>query len=182
MQVAAPVEVSFLDLYTDLLSPVTSDGALALYLGGYVFLILTMASTLGCVANPSQTSAHSQVLLAIAQQARVRWFLVFTLLSLAGLPPFFFFGCKLGLLGLLLTGGTLLTNLTVAALVVLSWAVYFGAIRRLVSPVVQTTAAELRRTRLAPRQAWLLASLGGVLCFGLFIFEDAALFLINYLG
>jgi len=120
MHPSTPLTTYPLNLYTELLSPATGDAALVLYLAGYVFLILALASTLGCIANPSQPAAHTQVFLIVALQSRVRWFLVFALLSLAGLPPFFFFGCKLSLLALLLTGGTLLTNITVAALVLLS--------------------------------------------------------------
>lgn len=81
------------------------DELLALYLGGYVLLILAVAGIINTAVWGKPGTAGFFGLSLELQQARLRWLLVSLLLSLAGLPPFFFFGCKLGILSLLLHSG-----------------------------------------------------------------------------
>jgi NADH:ubiquinone oxidoreductase subunit 2 (subunit N) len=157
------------------LTPLAGDEVVYLYVGGYLFLMLFLAGLLSCLlAGPSSTGG-AFFSLALSTQLRIRWLLVYTLLSLAGLPPFFFFACKLGLLSLLLCEGAFVGAVAVAALVVLSWAAYYGLVRYLVTPVVVLPARPLRLGRVGGSLAVALVFGGGVLCLGLVGFEELAL-------
>jgi NADH:ubiquinone oxidoreductase subunit 2 (subunit N) len=160
-------------LYT--LTPSVGDEGLVLYLLGYLVLIFMFACTLSNLLAAGRNSSQPLALLAHSVQVRVRWLLVYLLLSLAGLPPFFFFGCKLGLLGLLLGEGAYVGSCCVAGLILLSWAVYFSAIRYLLTPVLVSTSAPLRHGRLGPGGALAGIVSGALLCLGLVLFEDACL-------
>ena len=149
--------------------------ALMLYLAGYVFLIFSLAGVLGCLLSSFRGATQPYMVIVSGLHARVRWLLIYLLLSLAGLPPFFFFGCKLGLLGLVLSRGAHLSSVVLGGLVLLSWAVYFSAARRLASSLIIPVTSHLRQTRLSPTAAWGCFILGGVLCVGLIMFEDACL-------
>jgi NADH:ubiquinone oxidoreductase subunit 2 (subunit N) len=153
------------------------DELLALYLGGYVFLILAVAGIINTVVWGKPGTAGFFGLSLELQQARLRWLLVCLLLSLAGLPPFFFFGCKLGILSLLLHSGAWALAGTVAALIFLSWAVYFSAVRRLFFVTNADSGLPLWQHRsggcLAVGFSILLLVVGA----GLFFIDDAYLVL-----
>ena len=160
-------------LYT--LTPSIGDEGLLLYLLGYLLLIFMFACALSNLLAAGRNSSQPLALLAHSVQLRLRWLFVYLLLSLAGLPPFFFFGCKLGLLSLLLGEGAYVGSLCVAGLILLSWAVYFNAIRYLLTPVLVSTVAPLRHGRLGPWGALASVACGALLCLGLALFEDACL-------
>ena len=76
------------------LAPSVGDEGLVLYLLGYLLLVFMFACALGNLLAAGRNSSQPLALLAHSIQLRLRWLLVYLLLSLAGLPPFFFFGCK----------------------------------------------------------------------------------------
>jgi NADH:ubiquinone oxidoreductase subunit 2 (subunit N) len=162
------------------LTPLAGDEVLYLYVGGYLFLMFFLAGLLSCLlAGPGGTGG-AFFLLALSTQLRVRWLLVYILLSLAGLPPFFFFACKLGFLSLLLCEGAFVGAVAVAALVVLSWAAYYSLVRYLVTPVAVLPALPLRLGRVGGSLAVALVVGGGVLCLGLAGFEELALLCLTF--
>ena len=81
-------------------------GILALYVGGYVILVLALAWTLIATKESWRSAESAVVLFDQLTQTRLRWPAVCIILTMAGLPPFFFFGCKLGLLSLLVSLGS----------------------------------------------------------------------------
>jgi NADH:ubiquinone oxidoreductase subunit 2 (subunit N) len=105
---------------TYVLVPLAGDEVLYLYVGGYLFLMFFFASLLTNLFAGARANSGAFFILALSVQTRLRWLLVYTLLSLAGLPPFFFFACKLGLLSLLLCEGVFLGAIGAACLIMLS--------------------------------------------------------------
>jgi len=97
-----------------------SEEVICLYVGGYVFLMFALACVLSNLVATAGSNFGISSILAFSVQLRVRWVLIYFLLSLAGLPPFFFFVCKLGLLSLVLCEGSFLACIAVVVLVFLS--------------------------------------------------------------
>ena len=120
MQKAAVVSSLFGDAFALQTALFYGDELLALYLGGYVVLIIAVAGVVNTAVWGKPGTAGFFGLSSALQQARLRWLLVCLLFSLAGLPPFFFFGCKLGILSLLLHSGAWALAITIAELVFLS--------------------------------------------------------------
>ena len=77
-------------VFVYVLTPLAGDEVLYLYVGGYLFLMLFLAGLLSCLLAGPGSTGGAFFLLALSTQLRVRWLLVYILLSLAGLPPFFF--------------------------------------------------------------------------------------------
>ena len=95
------------------------DDVLLLYAAGYVILVGTLALVLLASKVETRMGDSSAVLFDQLGRARLRWLTVSLIFSLAGLPPFFFFGCKLGLLSLLLSVGSWYVAAVAAGLIFL---------------------------------------------------------------
>jgi NADH:ubiquinone oxidoreductase subunit 2 (subunit N) len=149
--------------------------SLALYVFGYVGLVVSFAFLLMSLGLATRQSAAPLSLLVRSEQLRVRWLLLGCLLSLAGLPPFAFFGCKLGLLTLLLRTASLQVGIAFGVLVFFSWVVYFSLVRQLLLTVSGVCAAPVRANRLFPAIAVLFLCISVVASTGLCWFEDAGL-------
>lgn len=76
----------------------------------YVLLIFLIGGLLNALTVTNRRWVGDTFLAAIAQ-ARLRWLWVALLVNIAGLPPAFFFGPKVGLLGILLESGLFLFSL-----------------------------------------------------------------------
>ncbi len=101
--------------------------------------------------------------------------MVFSILNLAGLPPFLFFGCKVGLLSYLLHANTIQVSCTILALVFIGWLVYGQLVKHFLSTLTPTIGTPVRLTRLPSSLAWVLALFMLSLTTGLFFFEEFTL-------
>jgi len=54
------------------LTPVMGDEVLLLYIGGYLFLMFSLASLLSCIFGGTRMGGGSLVILALSMQARLR--------------------------------------------------------------------------------------------------------------
>jgi NADH:ubiquinone oxidoreductase subunit 2 (subunit N) len=97
-----------------------SGGVLLLYIIGYAVLVIALSFVLSAAGSERSGGADGGALFVRLGQARLRWLTIAVVLSMAGLPPLFFFGCKLGLLGLLLRAGSWYHLVLVGSLLLLS--------------------------------------------------------------
>lgn len=146
-----------------------SDGVsplFVLYLGGYLGLTLLVVAVLGVLVDRTGGVMTWRSLAVVSAQLRVRWVLVCVMLSLAGLPPFGFFVCKLGLLACLFQQGGWAVSLGCLCGVFVSWGLYYAAVRLLLVSAAAGQVAVGRRSRLTGPEACLVVTLVGLVGLG----------------
>lgn len=85
---------------------IAPEEVIIMYIAGYLFLLASLAITVIFLSHHTAHPEHSTALATQMVQGRTRWAFIFFILAAAGLPPFFFFGCKLGLLTALVAAGS----------------------------------------------------------------------------
>lgn len=144
---------------------------LATYTVGYLVAVAALGLLLMGVGLGSGANQTSQAGIGLAQ-GRLRWLAALVVFNMAGLPPFFFFMCKLGLLCLVLGTSAGLGVAIVASYVFGGWVVYFCFIRSLLQTTqlsATTGAVRVQPLALYP-SCWVV--LGVVLVGGLLLFEE----------
>ena len=148
---------------------------LLLYIMGYGVLVIALAFALLAAGGRRSAGDNGGAVFVQLSQARLRWLMIALVLGMAGLPPFFFFGCKLGLLGLLLRAGSWYHLALVSGLLLLSWSAYYAIVVKLLIPLIAAPTAPLRQARLSGRAA-LVGALCFILCLtGFLLLDDAYL-------
>ena len=116
-------------------APNSVGQALFVFVGGYLGLTFALALVLRLCADTTQApSALARIGAGGINPASTRALLAVLLATLAGLPPFFYFFSKLGLLGALLAAGNPVVVLACLCAVLVGWVVYLRALLLLLRP------------------------------------------------
>ncbi len=151
------------------------------YLLFYLFLTFAVAGFFGGVGTLQAGWLAGRAQLASLTLVRLRWVWLTLLVSLAGLPPAFFFGPKLGLLSFLLERGSFVLTLGLLLGIFLGWAGYFVLGHRTLGGSLITISQPVRYVRVSPSFALSCFFLVTCLVFG-FIFIDELFLLVLWLA
>ena len=150
------------------------------YVIGYCAMLGYFSFTFFSLAKDVRAESAAATPSSVSQN-RGRWSLVCFVFTTAGLPPFFFFGCKIGLISLLVSNGSWVVLGFSGALVLVSWAVYFGTAIQLMNAHTPATTKPLRRSIILPCAAAILLTLLVSCVAGFVVFEDGYLWLCAFL-
>lgn len=147
-------------------------GLVFFYLIAYVSLVLFAALVLGLL--PVRTCQYSggSTTMAMLSSLRLRWVWLLVIVNLAGLPPAFFFGPKLGLFSLFLGGSGVAGVCALGVSIFLGWGAYalLGQQALLHAPCLSTSPLRVRT--LARGWGECIMLLGLTLVVGFFFLDD----------
>jgi NADH:ubiquinone oxidoreductase subunit 2 (subunit N) len=156
--------------FSDIATPI-----LAVYALAYVFLVICAACVLLMLSTHTSSQPTGLTALTALATLRLRSVWLLLLVNLAGLPPAFFFGPKLGLLGLFFEAGTFVLLLAVGVGVFLGWAMYFSLGQRLLWATSSLPQTPLRQ-RHGRSVFWLMAvTMGFGLLTGAVLLDECVL-------
>jgi formate hydrogenlyase subunit 3/multisubunit Na+/H+ antiporter MnhD subunit len=160
----------------DVLVSLGVGGGVGLYAGGYVLTIFLLGGLL--VSALGGHLSYATLDGRDLELGWVRWAVVLVVTNLAGLPPFLFFGCKVGLLSAAVAS----VGLTCLSLLLLyifgGWVVYFN--------LIQALALGQRLGTQRPRGGWGRPLVTALVCqafvvvsltLGLAVFDELCLWL-----
>ena len=145
---------------------------LLFYALAYVFLVCIAAFVLNCL--PPRVTQHGSGLVVPAAlvRLRLRWVWLLVITNLAGLPPAFFFGPKLGLLSLLLDGGVFILVVALGFSILLGWGAYYSLGQQALASHVAVSTLPLAGRVLPSGLAALVVCWGLFLLLGLIFLDD----------